>query len=83
MIKKLSIMDNWFLQAESREAPFHVGGLQIFKLPKGAKRRDFYRKIMDNLGELTAVTPLPLTFRTQNHNLWPIFIPVNTDRYSP
>ena len=56
-MRKLSMMDNGFLQAESREAPFHVGGLQIFKLPKGAKRKEFYQKVMDNLGELAAVTP--------------------------
>jgi len=63
-MKKLSLIDNGFLMAESAQAPFHVAGLLIFKLPKGARRNTFYRKIIKNFGEMAVVTP-PFNQRLQ------------------
>ncbi len=63
-MKKLSLMDNGFLMAESAQAPFHVAGLLVFKLPKGARQKPFYRKIIKKFGEMAAVTP-PFNQRLQ------------------
>ncbi len=63
-MKKLSLMDNGFLMAESVQAPSHVAGLLVFKLPKGVRQKDFYGKIMKNFGEMAAVTP-PFNQRLQ------------------
>lgn len=56
-MKKLSLMDNGFLMAESVQAPFHVAGLLVYKLPKGARQKPFFRKIIKNFGEMAVSTP--------------------------
>ncbi len=60
-MNKISIVDNGFLMAETRETPLHVAALQIFKLPKGLKETDkeaFFADTMATMGMLTATTPL-------------------------
>lgn len=51
--------DAIFLLGESREHPMHVGGLQLFELPKGAGR-GFVRELYDRLVAQDDVQP---TFR--------------------
>ena len=40
-MKKLSMVDAAFLLAESRETPMHVGGINLFSLPKGVNEQAF------------------------------------------
>ncbi|MGK2882179.1 MAG: WS/DGAT/MGAT family O-acyltransferase [Mycobacterium sp.] len=55
----MSPTDAVFLIGESREHPFHVGALQLFKPPEGAER-NFVRDMYD---ELLTHTDLQPTFR--------------------
>jgi diacylglycerol O-acyltransferase / wax synthase len=49
--------DAAFLMLESREHPMHVGGLQVFKLPHGAKR-DFVGQLYEESLKFTELRPL-------------------------
>ena len=49
--------DTAFLMLESREHPMHVGGLQVFKLPDGAKR-DFVGQLYEESLKFTELRPL-------------------------
>jgi WS/DGAT/MGAT family acyltransferase len=40
-MKKLTMADTAFLIAESREAPMHVGGINLFTLPPGVNEQEF------------------------------------------
>jgi diacylglycerol O-acyltransferase len=55
----MSPADSMFLLAESREHPFHVGGLQLFQPPEGASR-EFVRELYDGMVTQTDFQP---TFR--------------------
>lgn len=48
MARRLSLLDGSFLNIETREAPMHVAGLQVFKLPTNAPR-DFVKTVVQAL----------------------------------
>ncbi|MEE4276886.1 MAG: wax ester/triacylglycerol synthase family O-acyltransferase [Halieaceae bacterium] len=58
-MSRLSILDLSFLVAERRNTPMHVGGLNLFQLPKGANRDEFLREL---LGSLRSSEPLQRPF---------------------
>jgi WS/DGAT/MGAT family acyltransferase len=47
-MQKLTVMDRAFLLAESREAPMHVGGVNLYTLPEGVDEQEW----MSGLREL-------------------------------
>lgn len=53
---KLSALDSGFLLTESHHSPKHVGGLQIFRLPKG-KGSAWLRALLDELKQAPAGFP--------------------------
>jgi len=55
-MKRLTMMDNGFLQSETRESPMHVAGLQIFHLPKGVDRAEFFEEIAETMGKMSSTT---------------------------
>jgi len=55
-MKKLSLTDWSFLQAETPETPAHVAGLWIFQLPKGY-RGHFFRDLVAGLTDKQSVNP--------------------------
>ena len=57
-MRKLGVVDNGFLIAETRDTPLHVAVLQIFKLPKGVDKQAFYAEIIETMGRVTATTEL-------------------------
>jgi diacylglycerol O-acyltransferase / wax synthase len=57
----LSLIDRAFLLAETRQTPMHVGGLQVFKVPRGASSH-FVSKLAAKLRSCP-VTVSPLNFR--------------------
>ncbi len=58
---RLSVQDRMFLLAETRETPMHVGGLHIFKLPRGAAPH-FVTKLFEAFRRSPASVP-PLNYR--------------------
>jgi diacylglycerol O-acyltransferase len=58
---RLSLQDRMFLLAETRETPIHVGGLHVFKLPRGAAPH-FVTKLFDTFRRYPASVP-PLNYR--------------------
>ncbi len=58
---RLSMQDRMFLLAETRETPMHVGGLHIFKLPRGAAPH-FVTKLFEAFRRYPASVP-PLNYR--------------------
>ena len=40
-MSRLSLLDANFLMAENRETPMHVGGINLYRYPKGVNKRDF------------------------------------------
>lgn len=58
---RLSLQDRMFLIAETRETPIHVGGLHVFKLPRGAAPH-FVTKLFDAFRRYPASVP-PLNYR--------------------
>jgi WS/DGAT/MGAT family acyltransferase len=48
MSRRLSMLDATFLNIETREAPMHVAGLQVFQLPPKAPR-DFVKNVVRTL----------------------------------
>jgi len=66
-MKRLSVQDAAFLQAESIECPMHLASVQIFDLPKKyAKRRDFVPNLMKRFGDMSASPP----FNQKLHSDW-------------
>jgi diacylglycerol O-acyltransferase len=49
--------DAAYLIAESREHPTHMGALQVYKKPHGAKR-DFVRQLYEESLKFTELRPL-------------------------
>lgn len=63
---KLSALDSGFLLTESQHSPKHVGGVQVFQLPKG-KGSAWLRKLLD---ELKRVPPgFPFNQRLKDSSL--------------
>jgi len=58
---RLSAIDAVFLLAETRQTPMHVAGLQVFKLPAGAKPH-FVSQLFAELRRYP-VTAIPFTYR--------------------
>jgi WS/DGAT/MGAT family acyltransferase len=58
---RLSVQDRMFLLAETRETPMHVGGLHVFKLPRGAAAH-FVTKLFEAFRRHPASVP-PLNYR--------------------
>lgn len=58
---RLSIQDRMFLVAETRETPMHVGGLHIFKLPRGAAPH-FVTRLFEAFRRYPASVP-PLNYQ--------------------
>lgn len=48
-MKKLSLIDTAFLLGESRETPMHVGGVNLFTLPKGVDEQKFLHSLAAEL----------------------------------
>ena len=48
-MKKLTMVDSAFLLAESRETPMHVGGINLFTLPKGVDEQEFLHGLATGL----------------------------------
>ena len=44
-LKKLSLVDSGFLLAENRKTPMHVGGVNLFTLPKGVDEQEYLHGI--------------------------------------
>ncbi|NND68234.1 MAG: wax ester/triacylglycerol synthase family O-acyltransferase [Halioglobus sp.] len=56
-MKKLSFVDAGFLLAEAREMPMHVGGVQLYTLPDGAKEHEFLHELASNLRHVDKMLP--------------------------
>lgn len=56
MARRLSLLDGSFLNIETREAPMHVAGLQVFQLPPKAPR-GFVKEVVRRLRAPTALAP--------------------------
>ncbi|RLA56229.1 MAG: wax ester/triacylglycerol synthase family O-acyltransferase [Gammaproteobacteria bacterium] len=48
-MKRLNFLDSAFLLAENRKTPMHVGGLNLFTLPRGADEKKFLHHLADQL----------------------------------
>lgn len=55
-MKKLSLADNGFLQAEKATTPTHVGGLTIHKVPDGVALQTYFEDLLGNLRNWFAAT---------------------------
>ena len=49
VMKKLSFLDSVFLLAENRKTPMHVGGVNLFTLPKGVDEQEFLHGVAASL----------------------------------
>lgn len=66
-MKRLSVQDAAFLQAESVDCPMHIASVQIFDLPrKYHERRDFVPKLMKRFSD----TGLTAPFNWKLHSDW-------------
>lgn len=57
-MRQLGGIDASFLYMETRETPMHVGGLNLFELPRDYQR-DFYDDFKSHSGSPHAVAPCP------------------------
>jgi len=48
-MKKLSFLDSVFLLAENRKTPMHVGGVNLFTLPRGVDEQGFLHGVAESL----------------------------------
>lgn len=46
-MKRMPLMDAFFLTSESRSQPMHVGGVNLFTLPEGVDESEFIRSLLD------------------------------------
>ena len=66
-MKRLSVQDAAFLQAEGIECPMHIASVQIFDLPKKYhERRDFIPKLMKRFKDTKVSAP----FNLKLHSDW-------------
>lgn len=73
-MRRLSVQDAAFLQAESIECPMHIASVQIFDLPKKFHgRRDFFPKLMKRFGDGQPTEPFNLKLHSDWSKLdvWP------------
>ncbi len=56
-MQKLNLLDAAFLTLESRETPMHVGGVNLFTLPKGVDEQRFLHGIADNMRDVQECQP--------------------------
>lgn len=74
MARRLSALDIAFLQMETPEAPSHVGGLQIFQIPKGYKG-NFVADLKAKLEAIPAGEPFNLKLSRKGLPLaWPTWV---------
>ena len=48
-MRRMPVTDAFFLLNETRETPMHVGGVNLYTLPRGANEQDFLRELGDLL----------------------------------
>ncbi|MEQ9520554.1 MAG: wax ester/triacylglycerol synthase family O-acyltransferase [Parvibaculum sp.] len=76
-MKRLSVQDAAFLQAESIECPMHIASVQIYDLPKKYEaRRDFVPKLMQRFGKTAPSAPFNLKLHSDWSKLdvWPSWV---------
>lgn len=76
-MKRLSVQDAAFLQAESIECPMHIASVQIFDLPKKYhERRDFIPKLMKRFKDTKVSAPFNLKLHSDWSKLdvWPSWV---------
>ena len=56
-MKRLDLTEAGFLLLEKRETPMHVGGVNLFTLPRGAREGEFLREVVDTLRACTELRP--------------------------
>lgn len=61
---RLSTIDSGFLLTESHHSPKHIGGLMVFRLPKG-KGAAWLRKLLDDMRQHPPGFPLDQRIRSQ------------------
>lgn len=54
---RLSLLDANFLMAENRDTPMHVGGVSLYRYPKGVNKREFLGGLRDILLSGTDLRP--------------------------
>lgn len=52
-MKRLDLTEAGFLLLEKRETPMHVGGVNLFALPRGVREREFLRDLVESLRDCT------------------------------
>jgi diacylglycerol O-acyltransferase / wax synthase len=75
----MNLLEATMLVTETADAPMHVGGLQIFRLPHGAPA-DYMRRLYD---EAIATQPVPGMFRVravERPRALPVWEPMDTVR---
>lgn len=56
-MSRLNLTDSNFLIAESRETPMHVGGLHLYRFPRGVDQRVFLDRLYEILVSTTDLRP--------------------------
>jgi diacylglycerol O-acyltransferase len=56
-MSRLSLLDVNFLLAENRETPMHVGGVSLYRYPKGVRKAEFLAGLRDILLSSTDLRP--------------------------
>jgi diacylglycerol O-acyltransferase len=46
-MKRMPLMDSFFLTSESRNQPMHVGGVNLFTIPEGVDESEFISSLLD------------------------------------
>ena len=64
-MSRLSLLDANFLMAENRETPMHVGGINLYRYPKGVNKRAFLASLKEILLSGTDLRP-PFNQRLSN-----------------
>ncbi len=54
-MQRLTVMDRAFLLAESREAPMHVGGVNLYTLPEGVDEQQWMSDLRESLTKAVAL----------------------------
>ena len=54
-MQKLTLTDRAFLLAESREAPMHVGGVNLYTVPEGEDEQEFISGLRESLSSEVAL----------------------------
>ena len=78
-MSRLSLLDANFLMAENRETPMHVGGVHLYRYPKGVNKREFLAGLKDILLSGEDLRP-PFNQRLASNVLCRREISVNSSR---